>query len=237
MHTKQSLLIVRIRDLSHFLDLICQQNNPTDKHRSMPGAHEDIDPIDVRSLGLPGELEVFFQSVPLSPLGIPTGHIRNIVTEYLPPINRAEAICRCFLESMSWMCHIVSLHHLLREIIPYVYSQRKRDGSSDASPYRGPHALALLFIVLAVGCLVDLSLPPYNSASQRYYVLSLAALGSQPIMEFVSLSTVKTLHLISIYCGMSGTETNMSNQYAVLNLASRLAQKASSHCFGSFIVC
>lgn len=191
----------------------------------MADAHEDIDPIDLRSLGLPEELDVFFHSFPLTPLGIPTGHIRDIIETYLPPMNRAEAICHCLLDSMSWMFHIISLHHIMQDILPYIYAYGKQAPSRDTSPYRGPHALALFFIILAVGSLVDLSQPPYNTNSQRYYVLALVALALQPMSENVSLSTVKTLHLISLYCGMSGTETNMPNQYAILNLASRLAQK------------
>ena len=123
------------------------------------------------------------------------------------------------------MFHIVSLHNLTHEIMPYIYGNGRHAEANDTSHYHGPHALALFFITLAVGSLVDLSLPPYNADAQRYYALSLVALGLRSMVENVSLSTVKTLHLISLYCGMSGTETNMPNQYAILNLASRLAQK------------
>ena len=110
--------------------------------------------------------------------------------------------------------------------MPYVYFNKGGHGDSpDHSPYRGPHGLALFLAVLAIGSLMDQSLPPYNADARRYYVLSVVALGLDSILVRHSLSTVKALHLLSLYCGMSGTEANMANSYALLNVAGSIAQK------------
>lgn len=133
------------------------------------------------------------------------------------------------LDSMSWMISVVSLRQFTHELMPYVYFNKGGTGNApDRSPYRGPHGLALFLSVLAIGSLADPSLPPYNADAQRYYVLAVVALGLDPILERHSLSTVKTLHLLSIYSGMSGTEANMANSYALLNLACKVAQWVSA---------
>ncbi len=166
---------------------------------------------------------MFFESFPLAPIGIPVDPVREIIESFLPPWERAESLCRILLQHLSWMFQIVSYQQVTQELMAPIYSRTSR-----SHPY-DPHDLALLLAVLAVGSLVDLSLPAYNEDAQRYYVLSRSSLALYPLMEGASLSTIKTLHLISIYNGMSGKESNLANTYTVLNLAGRLAQRVSHH--------
>ncbi|KAI0696518.1 hypothetical protein BC835DRAFT_1271862 [Cytidiella melzeri] len=188
----------------------------------LPGAHKDLDPVDLKALGLPEEIACFFYSFPLAPLTIPATPVRHTIESFLPSWDRAEALGRMMLDSMSWMFSIVTLRQYTQELMPYVYLNK--GGGRDNSAYRGSHGLALFLAVLAVGSLIDPSLPPYHSDAQRYYVLAIVALGLEPILAHHSLSTVKTLHLLSVYCGMSGSETNMHNQFALLHVASSLAR-------------
>ncbi|KAI0342425.1 hypothetical protein BDW22DRAFT_1330929 [Trametopsis cervina] len=192
---------------------------------SLPGAHEDVGPIDLRALGLPQELDPFFHAFPLTPMAVPTAPMWNILRGFLPLRDRAEALGRIMLERLSWMFSTVSLRVYVEELLPYVYSSKEiTSGDEDTSPYHGAHGFALFLIVLAIGSLMDPTLPPYNADAQRYYAMSVVALGLEPILARPNLSTVKTLHLVSIYCGMSGSESNMANQYAILNLACSVAQ-------------
>lgn len=151
-----------------------------------------------------------------------------MLESYLPPWTRAEELGRILLENMSWMFQIVTFQQVAHNLIPAIYGPKC--GRPSNLKHAGPHDLALLFGVLAVGALADLSLPPYNKVAQRYYVLSRVALAIDPILENTSLSTVKALHLISVYNGMSGKESNMPNTYTVLNIGGRLAQKVSLSC-------
>ena len=131
------------------------------------------------------------------------------------------------MENLSWMFQIVSLNYLTKELLPsiYIYPTTRRSRND----FYGVHDLALLYIVLAVGALVYLNLQPYNIEAKRYYVMGRAAAGMLSIMEANSLSTVRFLHLLSIYNGMSGKESKLSNTYALLNLASVMAQRVRSH--------
>jgi hypothetical protein len=182
--------------------------------------------LNLRVLELPPELDPFYHSFPLAPTGLPTSPIRNLLETHIPPWDRAVELCRYFLEHLSWMFQIITFQQLTQELMPSIYASESSESSS-TSAVCGPHDLAVFFSTLAIAALVDLSLPPYNTEAQRYYVLARVALTLDPMMEKASLSTVKAVHLISLYNGMSGKESNMSNTYTVLNLASCLAQKVS----------
>jgi len=183
----------------------------------------------------------------MTPSNIPVASIKSSIESLLPPIERAISLCDTFLEHLSWMFHIVSRKQIVDELIPIVYKQKD-------SPY-GPHDLALVLIVCGIGALVDLSLEPYNLEAQHYYQLSRAAVVLQSVMVQPAMVTIKVryrctillvlnetsananenysfsqvLHLMSIYNGMSGQESNLEQSYALLTLADQVALRV--RCF------
>ncbi|GAV99532.1 hypothetical protein LENED_000993 [Lentinula edodes] len=100
-------------------------------------------------------------------------------------------------------------------------------GPSGTSLY-GPHELALLYIVLAIGVLVDLSIEPLNLESQHFYHLARAALVLQPVLTESSVTTIKVLHMMSIHNGLSSQE-NLEQSYALINLAGQIATQIGFH--------
>ncbi|KAK7042430.1 putative transcriptional regulatory protein C1F7.11c [Favolaschia claudopus] len=173
---------------------------------------------------LPPELLQFCTSFPFPPPGIPRTAfpaIQETIETFLPPLERAIILCETFLEHLSWMFHIVSRRQLIDELIPVIYKQKQ-------ARY-GPHELAVLLITLGIGALVDLNLHPYNFEAQHYYRLALAAVGLQSVMTEPSVVTIKTLHLMSIYNGLSGKESNMEASYGFLDMASQVALRTGLH--------
>ncbi|KAJ3798734.1 fungal-specific transcription factor domain-containing protein [Lentinula aff. detonsa] len=95
--------------------------------------------------------------------------------------------------------------------------------------YSGPHDLALLFIVFALGALVEpypstsdspngsspnsnlstgiASRPSPSSLGEHYHQLAQASLSLQPVLEKPSIVTIQSLHVMSIYNAMSGEGT------------------------------
>lgn len=55
------------------------------------------------------------------------------------------------------------------------------------------HQLALMFIVLAIGSLMDLARPAYNIEAEKYHQLARAALFQSPLFEEPTLNAVQTL--------------------------------------------
>lgn len=80
---------------------------------------------------------------------------------------------------------------------------------------------------MGIGALVDLTLAPYTPEAQHYFRLARAALGLQSVLTTRSIVTVKCLHLMSIYNGMSGKESNLEHCYSLLNFAGEVALAVS----------
>ncbi|KAF5384413.1 hypothetical protein D9615_003300 [Tricholomella constricta] len=170
---------------------------------------------------LPREINICYQSFPFTPSGILPATVQPMIEAFLPPVERAIYICETFMEHLTWMFQIVTRQQVIKELIPVIYKQVRIS--------YGPHDLALVLIVLGIGVLVDLNLPPYSLEAQHYYRLSRAALALQPVLGEQSVVTIKVLHLMSIYNGMSGKESNLEQSYALLDLASQVALRIGFH--------
>ncbi|KAJ7216633.1 hypothetical protein GGX14DRAFT_518292 [Mycena pura] len=184
--------------------------------KSAPFSLHELDPSY-----LPPEINQFCNAFPFAPPGIPRTSVQEMIETFLPPLERTIILCETFLEHLSWMFTIVSRRQLLDELIPAIYKQTRTS--------YGPHELAVLLVMLGIGALVDLNLQPYNLEAQHYYRLARAAIGLQSIMTDPSVVTVKTLHLMSIYNGLSGKEANLEASYTFLDLASQVAQRTGLH--------
>ncbi|KAF9530528.1 hypothetical protein CPB83DRAFT_850478 [Crepidotus variabilis] len=170
---------------------------------------EDLDP----SYFSP-EINRCYQAFPFTPPNIIPSAVLPVIRSFLPSMERAISLCDTFLEHLSWMFHIVSRHKLM-DLTQVIYQR--------TSGNYGPHDLALLLIVLGIGSLVDLNLPPYNLEAQHYYRLARASIVLQPVLGAQSIITIKALHLMSIYNGMSGKESNLEHCYALLDMAGQVA--------------
>ncbi|KAJ6463916.1 hypothetical protein C8R45DRAFT_503300 [Mycena sanguinolenta] len=182
-------------------------------------AHSSLRELDPSYL--PPEINQFCNAFPFTPPGIPKNSVQETIETFLPPIERAVVLCETFLEHLSWMFHIVSRRQLIDELIPAIYKQVR--------VAYGPHELAVLLITLGIGALVDLNLQPYNLEAQHYYRLTRAALSLQSVMTEPSIVTIKTLHLMSIYNGLSGKESNMEASYGLLDMATQVALRTGLH--------
>ena len=121
--------------------------------------------------------------------------IQLVIESHLPSWERAWSLAETYLEQAAWLFRAVSPQQLKEEMLPIIY---KRRAPLDAShEYDGPHDLALLYMVLAVGALVDLTQEPYNAEAEHYYNLGKAAVTLQSIFDKPELVTM------SIYNAMS----------------------------------
>ncbi|KAK0205495.1 hypothetical protein DFS33DRAFT_1328864 [Desarmillaria ectypa] len=166
------------------------------------------------------EINMCCRSFPFTPQTLPIASVQSSIESFLPPIERALELSNIFLEHLSWMFQVVSARQI-KEVIYIVYKHKIIE--------YGPHDLALMLAVLGIGALVDLKLQPYNLEAQHYYKLAQAALALQPVLAEQSIVSIKVLHLMSIYNGMSGKESNLERSYALLSLASQVALRIGCH--------
>ena len=154
-----------------------------------------------------------------------------LIRGYLPPYEQAMAMAESYLESATWIFRSVTRHQLVNEMLPSIYGKQLLYPSDD---YNGPHDLALLFSIFALGSVLDVNLPTPSAESEgeHYNQLALAALCLQQVLEKPSLVTIQTLHIVSLYNAMLGNEvssgeSSMEFTWSLVNLAAHLAQTVS----------
>jgi hypothetical protein len=151
-----------------------------------------------------------------------------MIERNLPPWERASYLCHSYLHQAAWAFHAVGEEQLIDEMLPCLYKKTIDESCDD---YSGPHDLALIFVVFAIGALVDLNQEPANAEAEaaHYHQIAQAAIGLQSILEKPSLVTIQALRLLSIYNGMIGSdltdsETSMELTWSLIKLAAQLSQ-------------
>ena len=171
---------------------------------------------------------MFSQSFPFTPMG-PAVAVQEVIESHLPNWERAHYLAETYLEQAAWLFRGVGRLQLLDEMLPVFYKKPVPYMLDDSEDYNGPHDLALLFMVFAIGALVDLRQDPNNPEADHYHQIARAAICLQPVLEKPSLVTIQTLHLLSIYNAMSsneveGHETSMETTWSLITLATHLSQ-------------
>ncbi|KIY68323.1 hypothetical protein CYLTODRAFT_421738 [Cylindrobasidium torrendii FP15055 ss-10] len=93
-----------------------------------------------------------------------------------------------------------------------------------------PRRLALLFMILAVGVLVDLRRQPYSPVAETYHTVARAALSEVSVMEDTDLNTVQALFYEVWYLLMfSDNKKAAGYAWGLMGLASKLAQSIGLH--------
>ncbi|KAH9053247.1 fungal-specific transcription factor domain-containing protein, partial [Lactarius vividus] len=180
---------------------------------------------------LPLHLQRFSYSFPFTPTGTVKQNI-DAIKNYLPPWERASVMAEAYLASATWIFRSVTRPQLINEMLPAIYGKR----TAYADDHNGPHDLALLFSVFALGSVMDSSLTNSTAESEgeHYNQLALAALCQQPVLEKPSVVTIQTLHVLSNYNAMlggdvSGGESSMESTWSLVAVACHLAQTVGLH--------
>jgi len=85
-----------------------------------------------------------------------------------------------------------------------------------------------MFMVLAIGSLMDTRLPSYNIEAEKYHQLARAALFQNSVFDEPTLGAVQALYLMSFYLFFSERHgTSGGSRWAIMGLAVKLAQSVS----------
>ena len=136
---------------------------------------------------------------------------------HLPTQERAYALGDTYIKHASIFFRPIKREELFNSFLPGIYtaaavrhSPDESPGSPEVAPTRpeavknSPHALATFFFLLALGALLDLTLPPYNAEAEHYYELGRSALGLRVIFDSPQLDTVQALGLMATYHCFAG---------------------------------
>ncbi|PBK72608.1 hypothetical protein ARMSODRAFT_931276 [Armillaria solidipes] len=155
----------------------------------------------------------------------------DTLIDHLPERPRAWALCETYLEHASWSFRPIQRDEIVDDILTPAYrcAKERKNGTVTAAQIISSHKLAVLFILFAIGSLVDLTLEPYNYESEHYYHLSRAALSLRSLFDSPEIATVQAVVLIASYHGMGGQRYTMDSTWNIMSLGAKLAQSLGLH--------
>ncbi|KAJ3917468.1 fungal-specific transcription factor domain-containing protein [Lentinula edodes] len=93
-----------------------------------------------------------------------------------------------------------------------------------------PRRLALLYMILAIGCYVDLNRPAESPDSEKYHMLARAALCEIPVLEDTTVETVTALYYeLWFLLVFSDKKKSTDQAWALMGLTAKLAQSIGLH--------
>ncbi|KAF7439934.1 hypothetical protein PC9H_000271 [Pleurotus ostreatus] len=180
-------------------------------------------------------------------------NLEQMVDEFLPQWGDAWRLCEFYLEQAPWFFGAVTKRQVHEEILPLWYSEAAcMAPNTSFPPHNQPHMqnagqfaaasvpipkgtahdLALLFVIFCFGALTDNELPPApdNPIAHQYFQLTRAALSMEPVIDRPpSVATVQVLSLMAIYEGLCSGENSIERTWALMGLATKLAQSIGLH--------
>ncbi|KAF9024836.1 hypothetical protein BDZ89DRAFT_1017295 [Hymenopellis radicata] len=181
-----------------------------------------------------------FKSIPVSRLqtGFPIGEGSTwdvakslpLLYAFLPPKPRAWTLCETYLQNGAWSGNVVTRSEIVDDILAPIY--KRVELHTEASEAETPvmhHKLATLFLVFALGTLLDLTAPPYSPEADNYFDLGVSALNLHPLFSSPETGTVQALLLMAVYLSLGGRRFTMEGAWSMVALASKLGQSIGLH--------
>ncbi|EJU03612.1 hypothetical protein DACRYDRAFT_21143 [Dacryopinax primogenitus] len=140
---------------------------------------------------------------------------------YLPPVDEARALCNNFFQHAAWLYDVVNQQQFENEIfVPTFY------GNTTPSAHR----LSLLFMILAVGALFDLSRPLHNPQADQFYEVAQECLRCDGgAYSNTTLPAIQAVQLMTHYVSNSPRKTDAETGWAQLGVLIKLAQSMGLH--------
>ncbi|KAG2159283.1 fungal-specific transcription factor domain-containing protein [Suillus bovinus] len=182
------------------------------------------------------------KTFPLAPVFNDEVDLNYLIQNHLPPWHRGRHLSELYLQQAPWFFGAVTKRQLMEEILPswyaeasdlnYLGSVAPSVTSGNDTLSKGPHELALMFVIFCFGALTDYRLPPApdNEEADMYFKLTRAALNLEPVLDRPpSVATIQTLALLAIYQGLCSGENSIESTWGIFGLATKLAQSIGLH--------
>ncbi|CCM02639.1 uncharacterized protein FIBRA_04743 [Fibroporia radiculosa] len=197
----------------------------------------DSDSDDRDDISLPNELKNLDLTFPLAIVEDGYDSIMDQLEDQLPPQPRAWALCEAYIAHITWWHRPMKRDEIIDDILIPIYNSVKDESSRGRAGYRPsspesrrcPHRLAVLFLVLATGALVDLTLPPCSPEAEKYYRLGRAALSLRSILDSPEIETVEAVALMAGYHSVCTRRYSVESAWTLASTAMKLAQSIGLH--------
>ncbi|PPQ65877.1 hypothetical protein CVT24_011208 [Panaeolus cyanescens] len=153
--------------------------------------------------------------------------LRNLCW-YLPPADRALHLRSTFYTHAAWMYNPINMETFDTEVYSHFYSPTDTASVND-EPYVA-HRLSLMFIVLAIGALMDTTLPAYNMEAEKYHQLARAALFQFDFFDDPTINAVQALFFMTYYLFLSDRNGSSSGaRWVIMGIAVKVGQSIGLH--------
>ncbi|EPQ53908.1 hypothetical protein GLOTRDRAFT_139385 [Gloeophyllum trabeum ATCC 11539] len=193
----------------------------------------DADPIPSSSKSNPASLPPSLQRRPSESEDLFHGGsydeptLRHLESR-LPSYARATSLCESYLEHSSWFFGPIQRDELINELLTPIYRflGSQRDGGTRTY---NPQKLAVLFLVLSHGALMDLTLAPYNAEAETYYQAGSSMVSMQDISEAPSIEVIQALGYMGTYHILCEPRYGLSSAWPLIAVAIKLSQAIGLH--------
>jgi hypothetical protein len=146
---------------------------------------------------------------------------------YLPPSDMVIKLRTTYYSNAAWMYNPISCAVFDEQIYTQFY------GSNTPPVDESPvvcHRLSVLFMILAIGCLMDLELPAYGVEAERFFHLARASLFQHSLVDDPTTNAVQALFLMSFYLFLGDRHGSKSGgRWTIMGIAVKMAQSIGLH--------
>ncbi|GLB43428.1 putative fungal specific transcription factor [Lyophyllum shimeji] len=183
---------------------------------------EEEDDVSSHDSPQPADIPWLNFAFPFGPsVNTASQNVRESIISFLPRASLARKICDTYFRHAAWMYTPIPENDFLETIFRPVYEQ---DGVYLGSV--SAHNLAVLFMVLAIGCLMDLDRPAQSPESMQYFQLSRAALALDSVLEEHTIPGIQALLLMTHFMFLSDMG---GPRWVVMGMVVKLAQSIGLH--------
>ncbi|TFK39369.1 fungal-specific transcription factor domain-containing protein [Crucibulum laeve] len=176
---------------------------------------------------LPPEILKRAAAFPISPISYSENVGLQNLCWYLPPAEVALELRSVYYSHAAWMYNPISVDAFDSEVYSQFYDSNAGPLSED--PLLA-HRLALMFMVLAVGSLMNTSLPAYNLEAEKYHQLARAALFHNSLFDEPTVNAVQALYLMSFYLFLADRHgTSSGARWTIMGIAVKVGQSIGLH--------
>ncbi|KAI0065627.1 hypothetical protein BV25DRAFT_1714330 [Artomyces pyxidatus] len=182
---------------------------------------DDFEPPASPEVTLPTHVPWLSHAFPFAGVDKSVEEVRATLFSYLPDAATAQNLADIYYRNAAWMYMPIEQNDFYESILTRVYEPQA--GSEDRIE---SHRLAVIYMILAIGALVDLDRPPHSYDANHYYHLGRAALAVDSIFEEQSIPAIQALVLMSHFMFLSDID---GPRWALMGLVVKLAHSCGLH--------
>ncbi|KAF9449957.1 hypothetical protein P691DRAFT_666328 [Macrolepiota fuliginosa MF-IS2] len=180
--------------------------------------------VNLQSL-LPVEILKRASMFPISPISQGDANSLQSLLWYLPSTGTAYELRTIYYTHAAWMYNPISMDTFDTQVYTAFYESSVGPLADDPA---FAHKLSLMFMVLAIGSLMNTALPAYNMEAEKYHQLARAALFHTSIFDAPTLHAVQALYLMTYYLFLADRHGTASGaRWAIMGIAVKVGQSVN----------